>query len=302
MEDSRDPVILRVNHFTERALKAAIPGAYLVEYFTWMEHLPRWMCAWRRYAEDAFKRDSVLFENLFADVVTRLKSGDQRPSVAATIITEQEKKNLTDKEAAWVSATLYAAGAETTSGQLAWFMEAMVLYPEVQARAQAEIDRVVGRDRMPTFQDYDHLPYIKAMVKETLRWNGVGRLGVPHRLAQDDWYEGHFIPKDTICLVNVWGLNHDTEVYGPDVDDFRPERFLNEEGELKAMPTDTKDEGHVTYGFGRRICVGRHVSNNSMFIEIASILWACNIRPGKNEAGEIVMPDPQNSIDEGLVV
>lgn len=72
MEDSRDPVILRVNHFTERALKAAIPGAYLVEYFTWMEHLPRWMCAWRRYAEDAFKRDSVLFENLFADVVTRL--------------------------------------------------------------------------------------------------------------------------------------------------------------------------------------------------------------------------------------
>ncbi|KAJ8507836.1 hypothetical protein ONZ45_g9819 [Pleurotus djamor] len=302
MLDSSDPVIMRVNHFTERALAAAIPGAYLVEYFTWMEHLPRWMCAWRRYAEDCFKRDSILFENLFADVYKRLKSGSQPPSVASTIIQEQEKKNLSDTEAAWVSAALYAAGAETTSGQMAWFMIAMILYPEVQKKAQEEIDRVVGRDRMPTFQDYESLPYVRAMVKETLRWRGVGRLGVPHRLAQDDYYEGYFIPKDTICVVNVWGLNHDTSVYGPDVADFRPERFLDDEGKLGPLPTDTKDEGHVTYGFGRRICVGRHVSNNSMFIEIACLLWACNIRPGKDENGNVVMPDPHDSIDEGLVV
>lgn len=64
-----------------------------------------------------------------------------------------------------------------TSGQLAWFFAAMVLYPDAQRQAQAEIDRVVGPNRLPTFQDYDHLPYVRALVKETMRWRGVAPLG-----------------------------------------------------------------------------------------------------------------------------
>jgi hypothetical protein len=63
--------------------------------------------------------------------------------------------------------TLYffsIAGAETTSGVMAWWMLAMVVYPESQKRAQAELDAVVGRDRIPTFADYENLPYIRAMV------------------------------------------------------------------------------------------------------------------------------------------
>ncbi|KAJ7305648.1 cytochrome P450 [Mycena albidolilacea] len=125
---------------------------------------------------------------------------------------------------------------------------------------------------------------------------------VPHWLAQDDYYEHHFLPKNTICIVNVWVLNHDPEVYGPDAEDFVPEHHLNASGRLKPAFPDTKDESHHTYGFGRRICVGRHVSNNSMLIEIACLLWSFNIRPGKNKDGNIVLPDPTDSIDEGLVV
>lgn len=63
-----------------------------------------------------------------------------------------------------------------TSGQLAWFMLAMVLHPEAQKHAQNEIDSVVGRDRMPTFQDYEQLPYVRALVKEIMRWRGVAPL------------------------------------------------------------------------------------------------------------------------------
>lgn len=74
LKDSKNPVILRVNRFTERALAAAAPGAFLVEYFTWMEHLPRWMSSWRRYAEDWFARDSAMFEKLYSDVEDRLVS------------------------------------------------------------------------------------------------------------------------------------------------------------------------------------------------------------------------------------
>lgn len=59
-----------------------------------------------------------------------------------------------------------AAGSETTAGVVTWWVQAMILYPEVQARAQAELDAVVGRDRIPTFADYEHMPYMRAMAKE----------------------------------------------------------------------------------------------------------------------------------------
>lgn len=96
--------------------------------------------------------------------------------------------------------------------------------------------------------------------------------GVPHRLCQDDWYEVSgqrvFLPKNTICVVNAWlvplsvvitqtksslrGLNHDPDVYGADAEEFKPERHLDEAGSLKPATPETKDESHVSYGFGRR--------------------------------------------------
>jgi len=259
------------------------------------------MCAWRRNAEANFARDSVLFEGLYRDVRERVTAGDATPSVSSELI-HDPKQNLTDQEAAWVAGSLYVGGSETTSSQLSWFMLAMVLHPEAQRRAQEEIDRVVGRDRVPTFKDQDDLPYITALVKETSRWRTVGPIGVPHRLAQDDFYNGYFLPKDTLCIVNVWHLNHDPDVYGPDAADFKPERHLNSAGTLKPSIADTKDENHVSFGFGRRICVGRYVANNSMFIQIAMLLWGFRITPAKDANGKDILPDSMKSVDAGLVV
>ncbi|KAF9500597.1 cytochrome P450 [Pleurotus eryngii] len=297
--DSHDARIVRVDEFTQRFLKAAMPGTYLVEYFTWLAHLPRWMSPWRKYAEDWFKRDSVWFESLFTDVIKRLEDGTQPPCVASTLLEEQDKKSFSGvREAAWMCATLYIGSAETTSGQMMWFVLAMSLYPEVQRKAQEEIDRVVGRDRTPTFKDFDALMYIRAIVKETLRWRPVGPIGIPHRLVQDDWYEGYFLPKGTICMANIWGLNLDSTVYGPDVESFNPERFLDSDGNLKHSTGEIKEEGHVTYGFGQRACAGRYVANNSLFIQIATILWAYNVRLSKDSK----IPDPAVVTDRGLGV
>lgn len=80
----------------------------------------------------------------------------------------------------------------------------MRLYPNVMKRAQAEIDDVVGRDRLPTFADRENLPYIRAIVKEVLRWRPVGPLGLPRRTSQDDVYEGYFIPKGSLVIANAW--------------------------------------------------------------------------------------------------
>lgn len=91
-----------------------------------------------------------------------------------------------------------------TAAALSVFILAMRLYPNVMKRAQAEIDDVVGRDRLPTFADRENLPYIRAIVKEVLRWRPVGPLGLPRRTSQDDVYEGYFIPKGSLVIANAW--------------------------------------------------------------------------------------------------
>ena len=178
----------------------------------------------------------------------------------------------------------------------------MVTYPDVQKRAQEEIDSVVGRTRIPTFADLPHLPYIRAMVKEALRWRPVDPLGLPHLSCEDDWYNGMFIPKGSMMIANVWHLNRDPEIYGADAAHFNPARFMDGSGEVKSCAPETKEEGHVTYGFGRRVCVGKHVANNSLFIDFAMMLWACTIEPGKDEKGNVIPIDVDGCVEDGLVV
>ncbi|KAJ3711064.1 cytochrome P450 [Lentinula raphanica] len=297
--DSNHPTILRIDLFNRHIIKSFTPGNFWVEfkYFNWMKYLPAWMCSWRRDAEKRFERDSAMLEGLSADVRKRMEAGDEPTSVAGKLLQDSENSF----EATWNSATIYTAGSETTAGQLAWFMQAMILYPEVQLRAHEELDRVVGSFRLPTFDDYEHLPYIRAMVKELLRWRPAAPLGLAHRLNQDDYYEGYFLPKDTICFPNIWSMHHDAKLYGDDVEHFNPSRFINSDGRVESSIEDTKDEGHFSFGFGKRVCVGRHVANNSMFINIACLLWAFSITAELDSEGNPKLPDPSRSI-EGLTI
>ena len=96
----------------------------------------------------------------------------------------------------------------------------MLVYPTVQARAHAELDEAVGCSRPPTFADVPFLPYIRAMVKETLRWSPVAPFGVQYASIADDWYEGVFIPKGTTCLQDMRLLNSDPEVFGRNAEEF----------------------------------------------------------------------------------
>ncbi|KAK7445453.1 hypothetical protein VKT23_014872 [Stygiomarasmius scandens] len=295
IESEQDTSVKRVNDFVARLATAGKPGAHLVEVFPWMMYIPRRFAKWRTDAEEWHIKDTNMFLSLFNKVRDRMAEGEDRPSLTATLIEDSGRHGLSENENAWVAATMYAAGSETTSGVMAWWIFAMCLHPEFQMRAQAEIDAVVGRDRLPTFADSPHLPYCHAMAKEALRWRPVDPLGMPHYTIEDDWYEGMYIPKGTVLLANVWHLNRDPKLYGSDAHLFNPGRWLDAKGRLAKGPAEAKEDGHSTYGFGRRICVGRHVADNSLFINIATILWAMNIEAkGKMETEEV--------IEDGLVV
>ncbi|KAI9452363.1 cytochrome P450 [Lactarius psammicola] len=124
------------------------------------------------------------------------------------------------------------------------------------------------------------------MVKETLRWSPVAPFGVPHASTVDDWYEGMFIPKGTICLQNMRVLNFDTEVFGSNAADFDPTRYLDERGQVKTV-MESREEGHMSFGFGRRMCPGRYVAEGTLTIDFATLLWAMQFERPEGSQGEL---------------
>jgi cytochrome P450 len=162
----------------------------------------------------------------------------------------------------------------------------MAMHPEVQEAAQAEVDRVVGSDRLPTFEDRKNMPYIEALIKESLRWHVVAPTGVPHMLIEDDIHNGYLIPKGSLIIPNQWYMSRNPSVY-PNPEKFDPTRFIASPG--KEVQPDSVD---FCFGFGRRICPGRLLADNSVFLAIVSILATFNIsRVIENGVPDTLFPD-----------
>jgi len=212
-------------------------------------------------------------------------------ALASFTSTLMEGKSISAEEEfdiKWSSASLYSGGADTTVSAIYSFFLAMMLHPEVARKAQAEIDAVVGNDRLPTFEDRPHLPNVDALVKEVFRWNSVTPTGVPHRVMEDDVHDGYFIPKGALVIVNVWKLTHDPVVYAnPDV--FNPDRFIPTENTSAEI-----DPRSVCFGFGRRICPGLHLADASVFISCAMSLAVFDISKCV-ENGVVMEPVHQNT-------
>jgi cytochrome P450 len=160
----------------------------------------------------------------------------------------------------------------------------MMLFPEVQKKAREEIDRVIGSDRLPVIADRDRLPYLWAAMKETHRWHPVGPTGIAHATTAEDIWNGYRIPKGAIIVANTWWFTHDPAVY-PDPMVFRPERFIDTP-KHKAEP----DPRNLIFGYGRRVCPGRYVADNAVFITIAQTLTVFDISKPVDKAGRVIEP------------
>ena len=156
----------------------------------------------------------------------------------------KEHKALTDTQLSYVIGNTYEAGADTTTMTLQVFTLAAVLHQDKVKILQQEIDSVVGRDRMPTFEDTEKMPYLTAFVKEIHRWRPVLPGGVPHAITADDEYMGYHIPKGAAVIGGHWAISMDEEMY-PNPDSFEPERFLK-----------NPDLAYSQFGYGRRKCIG----------------------------------------------
>ncbi|KAI0699609.1 cytochrome P450 [Cerioporus squamosus] len=265
-----------------------VPGKYVVESLPVLQYLPSWMpgAGFKREVASMKSRMRQITTELWEAGKAHLEKGADNDSLLARIVRNAanlDKDAAAEEEAmgAGIATTVYTAGAGTTESATLVFFLAMALYPEAQQKAQEELDRVVGPSRLPDFSDRDSLPYVNALVKEVLRWHVGTPTSLPHASIEDDIYNGYIIPGGSIVLPNLWAFSKDPEVY-PDPFSFNPDRFLKD-GQLNE---EVRDPYSIIFGFGRRVCVGKHLATASLFITCASILHAFKISPPVDEHGK----------------
>lgn len=126
----------------------------------------------------------ALYGGLLKSVIERRGTTGPVNCIADRILDQNEKNGLTDHNVMLLAGVTLKGGSDTTASTLTSWLQAMVLYPEVQKKAQAEIDEIVGEKRLPTWADYSSMPYIATLVKEAMRWRPTAPLGFPHALSE----------------------------------------------------------------------------------------------------------------------
>ncbi|KAF8914418.1 cytochrome P450 [Gymnopilus junonius] len=286
VESNDDPLVLQLEHAFQLATSLNIPGKYWVEFFPLLRFLPSWFpgAGFKRTAQSAGHEMKRTETAPFEWAKTQVEKGDFIDSFTSKHLLEGgetlDGNSLTDIR--WCAAALYVGGGDTTVSAMLTFILLMTLHPEIQKRAQKDID-TLAPNRLPSHDDYESLPYIRAIIKETLRWGPVAPLGLPHKAMEDDIYENYFIPKGTTIFANIWAIVHDEEIY-PDPHVFNPERHLgNPEGRQP-------DPFKFIFGFGRRACPGAHLAEMSLFLNITSILAVFDISKAVDEKGIEIEP------------
>uniref|UniRef100_A0A8C1M4N8 Cytochrome P450, family 2, subfamily K, polypeptide 22 n=1 Tax=Cyprinus carpio TaxID=7962 RepID=A0A8C1M4N8_CYPCA len=173
---------------------------------------------------------------------------------------------------------LFGAGTDTTATTLRWGLLLMARYPEIQARVQDEIDRVIGR-RQPVVEDRKNLPYIDAVIHETQRFANVVPLGSPHQTTCDVQLNGYLIEKGT----SVWPLltsvlRDENEWETPD--SFNPSHFLNKQGQF------FKRDAFMPFSAGRRVCPGESLARMELFLFFTYLLQHFRFTPPPGVSGD----------------
>ena len=282
----------RINYYDNERTKQLFEGvdeftkivqtstAQLLDAYPVLQKLPSWLMSVSRKAKQIHALEKPFYLSYYVEVKEAIKAGTARPCFCFDMANYQKTEGFSDDQAGYISGSLLEAGSDTTSNTLYGFVQAMVLFPEVQKRAQEELDRIIGPNRLPTMEDEPQLQYIRGCLKESLRWMPTAILGFPHAPTMDDEYMGYHIPKGASIMLNVYTLHMDPVRY-PNPRRFDPDRFKDDllhSAESAASP-DASKRDHFVFGAGRRICQGMHVVDRSLFLGISRLLWGFNIEP-----------------------
>ncbi|RXW13333.1 hypothetical protein EST38_g12520 [Candolleomyces aberdarensis] len=209
MKPKDDPYLRMSERAISGLVLTATPGRWLVDVLPLLKYVPSWFpgaewkrqgAVWRSWQDDMrTKPFNVVLANMEKGTARLSFAMEALQSTGGTASSHDDIELVRD-----VSATIFVAGAETIASTMGTFFLAMLCYPEVQEKAFAELERVLGPNRLPTFEDKGKLPYITAIMKESLRWQSPNPIALPHTSTEEDVYKGLRIPKGSMVIGNVW--------------------------------------------------------------------------------------------------
>ncbi|KAK0496358.1 cytochrome P450 [Armillaria luteobubalina] len=273
------------------------PGNSPVDFLPFLQYFPSWFPGtyFAQWARTWSRVPQTMHDLPYSDLIRDIEQGHYNPSILGQEIQKMletgGKNEMRISDIKSTAAIVFGAGVDSMEATLSIFLLLMMRHPECQKKAQAEIDSVLGGSRLPNHNDRPHLPYVEALLQEIKRWFPVTPLGLPHLSMDDDIYRGMFIPKGSIVFANVRAISLDESVYH-DPERFYPERFL------------PKPVGHgepyfgAAFGYGRRLCPGRLVADDILWLAFASILSMFSVEVLPDKSGRYVVPNPE--FNEGL--
>ncbi|KAH7325471.1 cytochrome P450 [Rhizoctonia solani] len=306
----KDDPLLATTHQAFLYMAKASMRYFVVNDFPILKYLPEWFpgAAFQEFGREGREHRDRYVNGLFETVVRQMRGGEvEKPSYTSRLLEAKGGANVTNVDlelVKWTAASLFtgkplescaiqahrlinrdalfqgvppryslqAVSHEISTVGLIWSFILMVsLYPETAKLARDEIDTIVGRDRIPELKDRDSMPYMEALLQEVMRLCPVGPLGIPHITTQDIMLGGYRIPKNTTINPNIWAMLRDPKHFSSP-HTFDPSRYLK--------PVPDPDPRKFVFGFGRRVCPGQHVANNTAWIMCAGILSVFDLQPG----------------------
>lgn len=172
------------------------------------------------------------------------------------------------------------AASDTTIVTLTWTLSLLLNHAEALKKAQRELDALVGKDRRVSESDLKNLPYLQAVIKETLRLYPAAPLSIPHESMEDCNVSGYFIPKGTRLILNLHKIHRDPLVW-PEMSEFRPERFLTTHKHVNLRGQNFE---LIPFSSGRRMGPGVSLALQVMGLVLGSFLHAFDIMTPGDEA------------------
>ncbi|CAL1711930.1 unnamed protein product [Somion occarium] len=283
---SDDDYFVKLGEKGVQIFERACVGAWAVNFFPSLRFLPGWLpgVQFKRTASQWRETLKEWREAPYQFTKSQLAEGEANHSFVADLL-EYRQFLLDDEEyeeaVKFAAVTLYGGGADTFVASMWSFILAMTLHPEIQKKAQAEIDGVTRGERLPDFSDLKFMPFVEAVFQETLRWGCPVTLSLPHFVDVDDEYKGYIIEKKTTIVGSLWHFLNDTSLY-QNPERFDPTRF-SERNECLASA--------FAFSVGRRRCPAAHLAEKTIRLNIARVLATFDIRPPLNAKGDEVMPE-----------
>jgi len=227
--------------------------------------------------ESIFRVGAKMIDKRLEEMNQQLLNNEEVSGFLSSLLASQK---MSLKEIYANISELMAAAVDTTSNTMQWVLYELARRPEIQKRLYDEVSSVIPSGERCTYQHLQHLPYLKAIIKEVLRMYPVA--GASTRVLNDDLVlAGYRVPKDTLVISSTLALGRSAEFY-TDPHEFRPERWLRGDGAQK------HSFAWLPFGFGPRMCLGRRVAELEMHILLARISQNFELKPVANHELKMV--------------